>query len=99
MRKTLNEGKKFYIYLKEKKENLKTMVALFERNIMLILLILFVMNKYVSSTVEENQDDVYSNSSQVVKSRMKRYLSFQPGTRIFVSFCFVICTNVGNKFL
>lgn len=63
------------------------MVALFERNIMLMLLILFVMNKYVSSTVEENQDDVYSNSSQVVKSRMKRYLSFQPGTRIFVSFC------------
>lgn len=63
------------------------MVALFERNIMLILLILFVMNKYVSSTVDENenQDDVYSNSSQVVKSRMKRYLSFQPGTRIFVS--------------
>lgn len=34
-------------------------------------------------------DENYTNSSTVAKSRMKRYLIFQPGSRILVSSRFV----------
>lgn len=39
----------------------------------------------INAVVCVHPDEFFSNSSQLVKSRIKRYLIFQPGTRILVS--------------
>lgn len=53
------------------------------RSYVALVLIFFVMDIYVSVNSTES-GEIYSNSSTIAKSRMKRYLIFQPGTRIFV---------------
>lgn len=48
------------------------------------MLIIFAINTSVRVHSTEQSEEIYANSTDVGKSRMKRYLSFQPGTRIFV---------------
>lgn len=48
-----------------------------------LVLSLFVINLTIVASFA-NGEEVYTNSSTVAKSRMKRYLIFQPGSRILV---------------
>lgn len=56
-----------------------------------LILSLFVINFSIVASFARSEE-VYTNSSTVAKSRMKRYLIFQPGSRILVRTCvFKVC--------
>lgn len=62
-----------------------------------LALIFFAINILFSVESVQSYDATFSNSSTIAKSRMKRYLIFQPGTRIFVSLVFNL-TNVRHTY-
>lgn len=59
------------------------MSSLKQKSFFALTLVLLAINLSIN-VLDTQSEEIYTNSSTVAKSRMKRYLIFQPGSRILV---------------